>query len=95
MQLFVHNMLSKSFKVGYDLPFLGRLDEPPPEEWLCSHYEVSRYVRHLGLLRVLSIFKKSEHFYEKTFQAERFIYIDYLNAHISIELNLKGYIQIM
>ena len=53
MQLFVHNILSKFFKVGYDLPILGRLDEPPPEEWLCSHSEVSGYVRYLGLLRVL------------------------------------------
>ena len=44
MQLFVHNILSKSFKVGYDLPSLGRVDEPPPEEWLCFHSEVSRYV---------------------------------------------------
>ena len=49
MQLFVHNILSKSFKVGYDLPSLGRFDEPPPEEWLCFHSEVPRYVRYLGL----------------------------------------------
>ena len=49
MQLFVYNILSKSFKVGYDLPSQGRVDEPPPEEWLCFHSEVPRYVRFLGL----------------------------------------------
>ena len=42
-----------------------------------------------------SIFQKSEHFYEKSFQAERFIFIDYLNVHISKDLNPKGYIKIM
>ena len=43
----------------------------------------------------MSIFQKSEHFYEKSFQAERFIFIDYLNVHISKDLNPKGYIKIM
>ena len=42
-----------------------------------------------------SIFQKSEHLYEKSFQAERFIFIDYLNVHISKDLNPKGYIKIM
>ena len=41
-------MRSKSFKFGYDLP-AGEAREPPPEEWLCFHSEVPRYVRYLGL----------------------------------------------
>ena len=43
----------------------------------------------------MSIFQKSEHLYEKSFQAERFIFIDYLNVHISKDLNPKGFIKIM
>ena len=43
----------------------------------------------------MSIFQKSEHLYEKSFQAERFIFIDYHNIHISKDLNPKGYIKIM
>ena len=43
----------------------------------------------------MSIFQKSEHFYEKSFQAERFIFIDYHNIHVSKDLNPKGYIKIM
>ena len=43
----------------------------------------------------MSIFQKSEHFYEKSFQAERFIFIDYLNVNISKDLNPKGFIKIM
>ena len=43
----------------------------------------------------MSIFQKSWHFYEKNFQAERFIFIDYLNVHISKDLYPKGYIEIM
>ena len=43
----------------------------------------------------VSIFKKSEHFYEKTFQAERFIFINYHNIHVLKDLNPKGYIKIM
>ena len=43
----------------------------------------------------MSIFKKSEHFYEKTFQAERFIFINYHNIHVLKDLNPKGYIKIM
>ena len=43
----------------------------------------------------MSIFQKSLHFYEKTFQAERFIFIDYLNVHISKDLNPKGYMKII
>ena len=33
--------------------------------------------------------------YEKSFQTERFIFIDYLNVHISKDLNPKGYIKIV
>ena len=48
-----------------------------------------------GLKLAMSIFQKSEHLYEKSFQAERFIFIDYLNVHILKDLNPKGFIKIM
>ena len=44
---------------------------------------------------LMSIFQKSWHFYEKSFQAERFIFINYLKVHILKDLNPKGYIKIM
>ena len=43
----------------------------------------------------MSIFQKSWHLNEKSFQTERFIFIDYLNVHISKDLNPKGYIKIV
>ena len=43
----------------------------------------------------MSIFQKSEHLYEKSFQAERFVFTDYLNVHISKDLNPKGFIKIL
>ena len=43
----------------------------------------------------MSIFQKLEHLYEKSFQAERFVFTDYLNVHILKDLNPKGFIKIL